>query len=147
MDLDDILGGGKKAPKSFPFDKVGDKVILQLTEDGKAMPVKEFIKGKPVGEQLFWQGKEIVKQSKLNLGLPFNPVPQILLIGKTKDGTEYSIWADGEKLKALKAAVRETGIRPVAGVLVAMELSEEEDTGAKYPKKYFKAQLKETSQK
>lgn len=140
MDLDDIFGGGKSAP-NFKFLKVGDKAVIQLDADAKAMPVREFVKGKP-GEQLFFQGKKVVKQSDLNLQLPFNPVPQLLLTGKDRDGVEHSIWADGEKLKAIKAAVRETGIRPLAGVLVALEFTEEEDTGAPYPKKKYRAQLK-----
>lgn len=140
MELDDLFGNSEKLPTP-KFEEVGDKVILLLTEDAKPMPVREFKGGKP-GEQKFWQGNKVVLQSDLNMQLPFRPVVQLLIKGKTKDGTKMALWADGEKLKAIKAAARESGVRPVGGAMLALEFIEERDTGAPYPKKFFKAQLK-----
>ena|SRR5688572_10288033 len=141
MDLDSILGGAKSAP-SPKFATVGDKVVGQITGDPKAMPVREFVKGKP-GEQLFFQGKKVVKQSDLNLQLPFDPVPQVMVPITTKDGVEYTLWMEGEKLKALKLAIRESGVALKVGNMIAVEFSEEVDTGAPFPKKHYKVQLKE----
>lgn len=144
MNLDDILGGTKSAPAP-KFDKVGDKVIGQITGEPKAMPVHEFVKGKR-GEQLYFQNKKLVRQSDLNLQLPFDPVPQIMIPCTRKDGSEYTLWMEGAKLKALKAAIRESGVSLTLGVLIAVEFSEEEDTGAPFPKKHYKVQLKAPSE-
>lgn len=140
MDLDSILGGVKSAP-SPKFLAVGDKVVGQITGDPKAMPVKEFVKGKP-GEQLFFQGKKVVPQRDLNMQLPFDPVPQVMVPITTKEGVEYTLWMEGEKLKALKAAIRESGVALKVGNMIAVEFSEEVDTGAPFPKKHYKVQLK-----
>ncbi|HEY6020850.1 MAG TPA: hypothetical protein VIY48_13410 [Candidatus Paceibacterota bacterium] len=140
MDLDDILGGKKSAP-SPKFDKVGTKVVGQITEEPKAMPVYDFVKGKR-GDQLYFQGKKLVRQSDLNMQLPFDPVPQVVIPITTKDGIEYTLWMEGEKLKALKQAIRESGVSLALGVLIAVEFFEEEDTGAPFPKKHYRVQLK-----
>lgn len=143
MSLDDIFGSGDKTPPNAKFPTIGTKVVISLTEDGKSMPVRKFVDGKPVGEQQFWQGKKVVDQSDLDLQLPFNPVPQLLLVGKTKDGVDTAIWADGDKLKALKTAVKETGVRPLAGTLVAMEYYADDPNGkGAFPKKMYRAQIK-----
>lgn len=139
MNLDDVLGGGKSAP-SAKFPTVGTKVVGQITGEPKAMPVREFVKGKP-GEQLFFQGKKVVRQSDLNLNLPYDPVPQVLIPITTQSGEELSLWMEGEKLKALKAAIREGGVLARGG-MIAVEFSKEEDTGAPYPKKFYTVQLK-----
>ena len=141
MDLDDILGNGKKYPKNFKFVNVGDECTIQIEDDPKPMPVREFIKGKP-GEQQFWQGNKVVLQSDLNMQLPFNPVAQVVVWGKAKDGSEYSLWLEGEKLKAVKAAIRETGERLAKGGMIRLVFAEEKDTGAPFPKKLYTAQLK-----
>ena len=140
MDLDDILGGTKAAP-SPKFLEVGDKVVGIITGTPKAMPVREFVKGKP-GDQLYFQGKKLVRQSDLNLQLPFDPVPQIMIPIKTQDGTELTLWMEGEKLKALRTAIREDGVRLAEGGMIAVEFSSEEDTGAPFKKKFYKVQLK-----
>lgn len=142
-DLDDLLGGGDKTPPNAKFPTIGTKVVIKLTQDGKVLPVREFVNGAPTGEQLFWQGNKVVKQTALDKALPFNPVNQVLLVGETKDGEKLSIWAEGEKFKALKAAVRESGISPREGVMVAMEY-EKDDPNSKgaFPKKLYRVQLK-----
>lgn len=141
MDLDDILGGGKSAP-SAKWPTVGTKVIGQITGEPKAMPVREFVKGKP-GEQLFFQGKKVVRQSDLNLNLPYDPVPQVLIPITTQDGEELSLWMEGEKLKALKKAIREDGVPLKRGGMIAVEFHAEDDSGgAPYPKKLYRVQLK-----
>jgi len=144
-DLDSMLGGGKTPPNA-KFAKPGDKVIILLTEDGKVLPVKEFVNGKPTGEQMFWQGNKPTRQSQLNIQLPFNEMKQILLVGKTKEGEDVSIWAEGEKLKSLKAGVKESGVQPRAGVMVAMEYTGDDPNGkGAFPKKLYKTQLKAAS--
>lgn len=143
MDLESILGGSKKTPPNAKFPKVGTVVKIILTEDAEARAVREFTNGVP-GEQLFFQGKKVVRQSDLNANLHFEPVPQILLVGKTQEGEEVSIWADGNKLKALRAACREAGYHALkAGTGVAMEFSSEENpNNAPFPKKVYTAQVR-----
>ncbi len=138
MDVNDILGGAK-IPPQVKFNNVGDKHVVSVTEF-KPVPVREFVKGKP-GDQLYFQGQKKVRQSDLNLQLPYEPIPCILVIGMLKDGTEVSIRFEGEKLRALRKAVREGGTLSVGGK-VALEFTEEDDSGgAPYPKKLYKAQL------
>lgn len=141
LNLSDVLGGGKSAP-SPKFTNVGDKFVGQITGEPKAMPVREFLKGKP-GEQLFFQGQKVVKQSDLNLQLPFNPVPQVMVPVTDRNGTEWTLWLEGEKLKALKLAIKNDGVGLAQGNMIAVEFSEEKDTGAPFPKKLYKVQLKE----
>lgn len=140
LDLDGILGGGKSAP-SPKFLTVGTKFVGQITGQAKAMPVREFVGGKP-GEQLYFQGKKVVKQSDLNLQLPFDPVPQVMIPVTDRDGKEWTLWMDGEKLKALKLAIRTGGVGIDQGNMIAVEFSEEKDTGAPFPKKLYAVQLK-----
>lgn len=140
MNLDDILGTKKSAP-SPEFLTVGDKFIGVQIGEAKAMPVREFVKGKP-GDQLYFQGKKVVRQSDLNLQLPFDPVPQVLVPVQDRDGNEWSLWYEGEKLKALKLAIRTSGVALGEGTMHAIEFSEEKDTGAPFPKKLYTVQLK-----
>lgn len=140
MDVNDILGG-TKLPPGLKFETVGTKYIVNITEDPKSVPVREFIKGKPA-DQLYFQGQKKVRQSDLNLQLPYEPIPAILVVGKLKDGTEVSIRFESEKLRALRKAVREGG-QLVKGGMVAIEFTAEDDSGGgPFAKKLYEVQLK-----
>ncbi len=142
MELDDVFGNTSKTPPNFKFVNVGDTAKLTLTEDGKVLPVHNFVKGKR-GEQLFWQNQKVVPYGDLDKNLQYDPVKQILIVGADEDGQAWSIWADGEKMKALRLASREAGgLQPLKGMRVALKFTEELDTGAPYPKKLYKAQIK-----
>lgn len=138
MDVNDILGG-KKIPSQVKFETKGTKHIIAIDEV-KSVAVREFVKGKP-GEQLYFQSKKKVRESELNLALPYEPIPCILVIGKVKDGTEVSLRLEGERLKAARQAVRDGGVLAVGGK-IAIEFYDEDDSGnAPFPKKLYKVQL------
>jgi hypothetical protein len=139
-DVDDILGGSK-TPPGLKFATVGTKHIIQVTEDPKSVPVREFVNGVPK-ERLYFQSQKKVRESELNLNLPYDPIPAILLIGKTKDGDEVSLRLEGEKLKAARKAVREGG-KLVKGCMFAMEYhADDPDSKGPFPKKLYTAQIK-----
>lgn len=140
-DINDELGG-RKTPPGLKFETVGDEYTV-LVEQVSKVAVREFVKGKP-GEQLYFQGQKLVKESDLQLQLPFEAVPAWLVIGKLKDGTEVSLRLESERLKATKKAIREGG-RLEAGGMINIKFSSEEDTGAPYPKKFFEVKLKAAS--
>jgi hypothetical protein len=137
-DINDELSGSK-TPPSVKFEKVGDKHVI-LVASVRKVPVREFVKGKP-GDQLYFQGQKLVRESDLVLQLPYEAVPAWLVVGELKDGTPVSLRLEGERLKATKKAIREGGRLEENG-MIAIEFSEEEDTGAPYPKKKFVVQLK-----
>lgn len=137
-DINDELGGSA-TPPGVKFEKVGDKHVI-LVESVTKVAVREFVKGKP-GDQLYFQSKKLVRESDLVLQLPFEAVPAWLVIGELKDGTKVSLRLENERLKATKKAIREGG-RLAPGGMIAIEFSEEEDTGAPYPKKLYTVQLK-----
>lgn len=140
-DIDDVLGGGEKLPSiNSMLEKLGDKVIGQIISEPKVMQCREFVMGKP-GEFLFFQGKKVVNQTDLNLQLPYEPVNQIVFDIQTKDGKRYTAWMDKEKLKALRAA-RKRGEVLAKGGMIAIEITEEKDSGTRYPKKIYTVQLK-----
>lgn len=131
--------GASKVPPSVKFEKVGDEYIIHI-ETVRKVPVREFVKGKP-GDQLYFQSQKLVRESDLELQLPYEPVPAWLVVGKLKDKTPVSLRLEGERLKATKAAIREGG-KLLPNGFIAIKFSEEEDTGAPYPKKKFVVQLK-----
>lgn len=139
-DVDDILGG-TKVPPGLKFETKGTKHVLLITEDPKSVAVREFVKGKP-GERLYFQSQKKVRESELNLNLPYDPIPCILVVGQLKGGTEASIRLEGEKLKAARKAVRDGG-KLVKGSMLAMEFYDEDDTGGgPFAKKLYQAQIK-----
>lgn len=140
-DIDDVLGGGEKLPSmNSLLEKLGDKVVAQIISEPKVLQCREFVMGKP-GEFLFFQGKKVVNQTDLNLQLPYEPVNQIVFDVQLKDGKRYTAWMDKEKLKALRAA-RKRGEVLAKGGMIAIEISEERDSGTRYPKKIYTVQLK-----
>lgn len=140
-DINEELGGGERLPSiNSMLDKLGDKVVAQIISDPKKLQCREFVMGKP-GEPIFFQGKKVVKQSDLNTALPYDPVIQWVFDVQTKDGARYTAWMDKEKLKALRAAIK-SGQRLVKGGMIAIELTEEKDSGTRYPKKIYTVQLK-----
>lgn len=140
-DINDELGG-RKTPPGLKFETVGDEYTV-LVEQVSKVAVREFVKGKP-GEQLYFQGQKLVKESDLQLQLPFEVVPAWLVIGKLKDGTEVSLRLENERLKATKKAIREGG-RLEAGGMINIKFSDEEDTGTAFKKKLFEVKLKSAS--
>ncbi len=141
-DINDELGGSQ-IPKSVKFESVGDKHVILVTSVRK-VPVREFVKGKP-GEQLYFQSQKKVKESELNLQLPYEAIPAWLIIGELKDETPVSLRLEGDRLKATKKAIREGG-RLEEGGMIAIEFYEEDDSGnAPFPKKLYKVQLKGAS--
>ena len=140
-DINEELGGGEKLPSiNGMLEKLGDKVVAQIISDPKKLQCREFVMGKP-GEPIFFQGKKVVKQSDLNTSLPYDPVVQWVFDVQMKDGKRYTAWMDKEKLKALKAAIKAGG-RCVKGGMIAIEITEEKDSGTRYPKKIYTVQLK-----
>lgn len=139
-DVDDILGG-TKTPPGLKFETVGTKHILLITQAPKSVPVREFVAGKP-GERLYFQSQKKVRESELNLNLPYDPIPAILVIGQTKDGAEASLRLEGEKLKAARKAVREGG-KLVEGNMIAIEYTEDDpNSKGPFPKKLYAVQIK-----
>lgn len=139
-DVDDILGGSK-TPPGLKFETVGTKHILVVTETPKSVPVREFVNGVP-SERLYFQSKKKVRESELNLQLPYDPIPAILVIGQTKDGKEVSLRLEGEKLKAARKAVREGG-NLVTGAMVAIEYTgDDPNSKGPFPKKLYAVQIK-----
>lgn len=139
-DVDDILGGSK-TPPGLKFETVGTKHIIVVTEPPKSVPVREFVAGKP-GERLYFQSQKKVRESDLNLNLPYDPIPAILVIGQLKDGTTVSLRLEGEKLKAARKAVREGG-KLIESAMVAIEYhADDPDSKGPYPKKLYTVQIK-----
>lgn len=140
--MDDINEelGGRKTPPGVQFKTIGDKFIIKI-ETVRKVPVREFVKGKPQ-DQLYFQSQKKVRESELNLQLPYEPIPAYLVVGKLKDGTDVSLRLEGERLKATKKAIREGG-RLVENGFIAIEFTSEDDSGgAPFPKKFFEVQLK-----
>lgn len=139
-DVDDILGG-TKTPPGLKFPTPGTKHIMLVTEPPKSVPVREFVNGKP-GERLYFQSQKKVRESELNLNLPYDPIPAILLIGQTKNEEAVSLRLEGEKLKAARKAVREGG-KLVEGCMFAMEYTADDpESKGPFPKKLYAAQIK-----
>lgn len=138
-DINDELGG-TKTPPGVKFETIGTKHVLKV-DSVRKVAVREFVKGKP-GDQLYFQNQKLVKQSDLELQLPYDPVPAWLVVGTTKDGEPASLRLEGERLKATKKAIREGG-RLVSGGMIAIEFHAEDDSGnAPFPKKLYNVQLK-----
>lgn len=145
MALTDLLGvGGEKIP-SFTFSNVGDKVLGRLDGDLGEYHVREFKKG-GVGEKLYFQNKKKTKESELQAGLPYNPIMGVVFTLILKDGTKTSVWADREKLKAVRKAVqefhKEHGRIPGEGDMASVQFTAEEEGAGTFPKKVFAAQFK-----
>ncbi len=139
-DVDDILGG-TATPPGLKFETVGTKHIILVTEQPKSVPVREFISGVPK-ERLYFQSQKKVRESELNLQLPYDPIPAILLIGQTKGGDAVSLRLEGEKLKAARKAVRAGG-KLVEGCMFAIEYTADDpDSKGPFPKKLYEAQIK-----
>ena len=139
-DVDDILGGSK-TPPGLKFGSVGTKHIILVTEDPKAVAVREFVNGVPK-ERLYFQSQKKVRESELNLQLPYDPIPAILLIGQTQSGEAVSLRLEGEKLKATRKAVREGG-KLVKGCMFAMEYTADDpESKGPFPRKLYAAQIK-----
>lgn len=139
-DVDDILGG-TKTPPNAKFETIGTKHVVLITEDPKSVPVREFVQGKP-GERLYFQSQKKVRESELNLNLPYDPIPCILVIGETKDGNAMSFRLEGEKLKATRKAVREGGKLTAGNMFALAYTSDDPDSKGPYPKKLYEAQIK-----
>lgn len=138
--VDDILGSTKTAP-GLKFDTVGTKHILQITSEPKSVAVREFVNGVPK-ERLYFQSQKKVRESELNLQLPYDPIPAILVVGKTKDGEEFSVRLEGEKLKATRKAVREGG-KLIEGNMIAIEYTgDDPNSKGPFPKKLYAVQIK-----
>jgi hypothetical protein len=139
-DVDDILGGSK-TPPGLKFDSAGTKHIIRITQAPKSVPVREFVGGVPK-ERLYFQSQKKVRESELNLQLPYDPIPAILVIGETKDGNEVSLRLEGEKLKAARKAVRAGG-KLVEGAMLAIEYTEDDpNSKGPFPKKLYAVQIK-----
>ncbi|ATW62499.1 hypothetical protein HWB39_gp37 [Streptomyces phage WRightOn] len=139
-DVDDILGGSK-TPPGLKFETVGTKHVILVTEPPKSVPVREFINGKPA-ERLYFQSQKKVRESELNLNLPYEPIPAILVIGQTKAGDAVSVRLEGEKLKATRRAVREGG-KLVEGAMFAIEYTKDDpESKGPFPKKLYTVQIK-----
>lgn len=132
--------GGSNIPKGVQFPSIGTKHVI-LVDEVKKVPVREFIAGKPA-DQLFFQNRKKVRQSDLNLQLPFEPIPAWLVVGQLKDGTPVSLRLESERLKATKKAIRDGG-RLAAGGMIAIEyVSDDPDSTGPFPKKLYAVQLK-----
>lgn len=139
-DVDDILGG-TQTPKGLTFEKVGTKHILLITEDPKSVPVREFVQGVPK-ERLYFQSQKKVRESELNLQLPYDPIPAILVIGELKNSETRSLRLEGEKLKAARKAVRAGG-KLAPGNMIAIEyIADDPDSKGPFPKKLYEVQIK-----
>lgn len=139
-DVDDILGGSK-TPPGLKFPSVGTKHVIVITEPPKSVAVREFVNGVPK-ERLYFQSQKKVRESELNLNLPYDPIPAILVVGKNKDKEEVSIRLEGEKLKATRKAVREGG-KLVEGAMFAIQYTEDDpDSKGPFPKKLYEVQIK-----
>lgn len=139
-DVDDILGGSA-TPPGVKFESVGTKHIILITEAPKSVPVREFVNGAPK-ERLYFQSQKKVRESELNLQLPYDPIPAILVIGQNKAGDPVSMRLEGEKLKAVRKAVRAGG-KLIEGSMLAMEYTADDpDSKGPFPKKLYEAQIK-----
>lgn len=126
-DLDDLLGTAK-APKQPKLNDVGDTYIGRVVGDPKVMPVKQFVKGVP-GETLFWQNRKPVVQSQLDKNLPYEPMKQIWVKTVDQQGDEYSIYFEGDKLKKLRAYLRENPDERLAdGSMVKLWVDDKDET-------------------
>lgn len=138
--VDDILGGGS-TPPGLKFETINTKHVFVVTEDPKSVPVREFVGGKPA-ERLYFQSKKKVRESDLNLQLPYDPIPCILVVGQLKDGTAVSLRLEAEKLKATRSAIRDGG-RLVVGAMFAIEYyADDPESKGPYPKKLYRVQIK-----
>lgn len=136
-----MLGGAKAAP-SPKWNTVGDTHVGRITGEPKPVQVREFNKNGP-GELKYWQSSKPKKESELDKALPFQPMMQIMVPVTLKDGSEATFWMEGEKLKALRAALKEAGVSTILeGGLLAVTFTEEKDTGAPFPKKIYTVQYK-----
>lgn len=139
-DVDDILGGSA-TPPGVKFPEVGTKHIILITEPPKSVAVREFVNGVPK-ERLYFQSQKKCKESELNLQLPYDPIPAILVIGQNKAGETVSMRLEGEKLKAARKAVRAGG-KLVEGSMLAMEYTADDpESKGPFPKKLYEAQIK-----
>jgi len=139
-DVDDILGG-TATPPGVKFENVGAEHKVLITEPPKSVPVREFVSGVPK-ERLYFQSQKKVRESELNLQLPYDPIPAILVIGQNKAGEAVSMRLEGEKLKAARKAVREGG-KLVEGSIIAMKYyADDPNSKGPYPKKLYQSQIK-----
>lgn len=140
-DINEKYAPKEKLPNiSTLLKSVGDKVIGQIVTEAAELQCHEFVGGKP-GEAQFFQNKKVVTQSNLNPTLPYEPVTQWVFDIQTKDGKRYTAWMDKNKKKALIAAIK-SGQRLVKGGMIAIEVSEEQDSGTPFPRKLYSVQLK-----
>jgi hypothetical protein len=138
-DINDELSGSI-VPKGVNFSTPGTKHVILIKSVAK-VAVREFVDGRPA-EQLYFQNQKKVRQSELNLQLPYEPIPCWLVIGTLKDGKEVSLRLEGGKLKAAKAAIREGG-RLVVNGMIAIEYSgDDPESKGNFPKKVYVVQLK-----
>lgn len=105
-ELDELLGGGRKAAPQPKLTEKGDTFVGRVTGDPRVMNVREFIKGKP-GDNLYWQKKKPTRESDLDRNLPFEPMKQIVVPVEDQNGNEFTIYLEGDKLKKAKAYLRE----------------------------------------
>lgn len=140
-DINERYAAREKLPNITKLLKeVGDKVVGQIMTEAQELPVHNFVRSQR-GEQLFWQNKQIVKQSALDLSLPHDPITQWVFDIQTKDGTRYTAWMDKNKKKALIEAIK-SGQPLLKGGMIAIELTALEDSGTDFPRKLYKVQLK-----
>lgn len=140
-DIDDILGGGKSAP-ALNLDEEGQEVKFIVTGKPRSGQERKFVGKGKTGPLMYWQGGKPTEEDKLNQNLPFQPMKQIITPVRLQDGAEHTIYWSGEKLKALKAAIRNSGERLAEGSMGKLKLSELRDTGAPSPKKIYEAAIK-----
>lgn len=138
MNLEDMLGGQKSAP-SPKWNEVGDEHVGRITGEPKPVQQKDF----KSGQAKYWQGNKPTMEKDLNHNLPFQPMLQIACPVTLKDGTEATFWIEGEKLKALRATLKEQGLSTIVkGGLIGISLVELKDTGAPFPKKLYAVKYK-----
>lgn len=140
-DIDDILGGGKSAP-SLNLDTEGQEVKFMVTGKPRSSQERKFVGKGKIGPLMFWQANKPTEEGNLNPQLPYQPMKQIITPVRLQDGTDATIYWSGEKLKALKKNIRETGERLAEGSMGKLKLSELKDTGGAQPKKLYEAVIK-----
>lgn len=135
-----MLGTSSNIPDGLKFPSVGTKHIMTI-DSIQEVPVREFVGGRPA-EQLYFQNQKPVRQSELNLQLPYQPIPAFLIIGRQKDGTEASLRLEGERLKAARKTIREKGIGLQAGGKIAIEYHmDDPNSKGQFPKKLFRVSI------
>lgn len=141
-DIDDFFGSSEKLPGIAKlFNEVGDEIKAQITSDPKVLQQREFVGGRP-GENLFFQGKRVVRQSDLNLQLPYDPVNQVVFDVTLQGGERRTAWMSKDLLRALKAAARKDG-QPRKGGMIRIKLIELKENGTANPKKIYEVALKQ----